>query len=102
MTTECLAQGIEDLQIEFGLDTNGDGEPNTYLANPTLVQMQTAVTARVFVLARSADPDMRYTNGKTYQISNAPAYTPADSFYRRVYSVTVGLKNMASLRKLRS
>lgn len=102
MVTECLAQGIEDLQLEYGLDTSGDGEPNAYVTNPTLAELQTAVTARIFVLARSADDDMRYTNDKAYQLSNAPAYLPADNFYRRVYSVTVGLKNVASLRRLRS
>ena len=102
MIDECLAQGVEDLQVEFGLDTNADGEPNIYVPNPTFAQMQSAVTARIFVLSRSADPDDRYTNPKTYQISNAPAYTPADSFYRRVYSVTVSLKNMAALQRLRS
>jgi len=102
MATECLAQGIEDLQVEYGLDISGDGEPNAYVTNPTLVQMQTAVSARIYVLARSANADTRYTNDKTYQISNAPAFTPNDNFYRRVYTITVGLKNMASLRRLRS
>jgi type IV pilus assembly protein PilW len=102
VVTECLAQGIEDLQIEFGLDPDGDAEPNIFVPNPTLAQLQTAVAARIYVLARSADPDIQYTNGKTYQISNAPAYAPADNFYRRVFSVTVGLRNLASLRRLRS
>lgn len=102
VTTECLAHGIENLQAEFGLDTDADGEPNVYVSNPTLAQLQTAVTARLYVLARSAEPDLQYTNGKTYTIGNAPAYTPADNFYRRVYSVTVGLHNLISLRRLRS
>lgn len=100
--TECLAQGVENLQMEYGLDPDGDGEPNVFVANPTFAQMQSAVAARFYVLARSADPDIQYTNQKTYQLSNAPAYTPADNFYRRVYSVTVGLRNLATVRRLRS
>ena len=102
MVTECVAQGIENLQVEYGLDPDGDGEPNVFLASPTFAQMQTAVAARVYVLARSADRDIQYTNQKTYQLSNAPVYTPADNFYRRVFSVTVGLRNLANLRRLRS
>lgn len=102
MNTECLARGIEDLQVEFGLDSDGDGEPNVYLAAPTLAQMQSAVAARIFVLARSAEEDAHYTNEKTYSISNAPDYTPADGYYRRVFSIHVGLSNLRSLRMLRS
>lgn len=100
MTTECLAQGIENLQIEYGLDPDGDGEPNEYVAGPTLAQMQMAVSARIFLVTRSVERDPRYTNAKTYQVSNAPAATPADNFYRRVYSITVALHNMAALRRL--
>jgi type IV pilus assembly protein PilW len=102
MVTECLAQGIEDLQVEFGLDPDGDGEPNVYVADPSLAQMQTAVSARIYVLARSVERDIQYTNDKTYQLSNAPAYAPADNFLRRVFSVTVGMRNLVSLRTLRS
>lgn len=101
MVTECLAQGIEDLQVEFGIDTDGDGEPNSYVAAPTIDQLQSAVTARVFVLARSSRADLRYDNSKTYQISNAPAYTPNDNFYRRAFSITVELNNVASLNMFR-
>jgi type IV pilus assembly protein PilW len=102
MVTECLAQGIENLQVEFGLDPDGNSEPNEYVAAPTLAQMQTAVSARIFIVTRSVERDLRYDNAKTYQISNAPAATPADNFYRRVYSITVALHNMASLRRLES
>jgi type IV pilus assembly protein PilW len=100
MVTECLAQGVENLQVEVGLDSNGDGDPNVYLPNPTPAQMQNAVSARVFVLARSTQPDIRYTNEKVYSISNAPAYAPNDNFYRRVFSVVVGLRNLKALTNL--
>lgn len=102
MVTECLARGVEDLQVEFGLDSDGDGEPNVYVPNPALADLQTAVSTRIFVLARSAERDIQYTNNKTYTLSNGAVYTPADDFYRRVFSVTVGLRNLASLRRLRS
>lgn len=96
--TECLAQGVENLQIEFGLDVNADGSPDGYVANPTPAQMLNAVSAEIYVLTRSATPDFRYTNDKTFTVSNAPAYTPADNFYRRVFSVSISLRNLRSLR----
>jgi type IV pilus assembly protein PilW len=102
VNTECLAQGIENLQVEYGLDPDGDAQPNVFVPSPTLAQLQTAVAARIYVLARSTDADPQYTNAKTYQLSNAASYTPNDKFYRRVFSLTVGFHNLSSLRKLRS
>ncbi|NIS91294.1 MAG: hypothetical protein GTN98_14675 [Woeseiaceae bacterium] len=97
MTTECLATGIENLQVEYGIDTGGDGNPDFFTPNPTLADIQTAIAARIFLLARTVDIDTRYTNTKTYSISNAPDYTPGDSFHRRVFSTNVSIQNIRSL-----
>jgi type IV pilus assembly protein PilW len=102
MVTECIAQGIENLQIEYGLDTSGDGEPDAYVPNPTLAQRQITVSARVDILARAGAEDIRYDNDKTYTLSNSPAFVPNDGFYRRVYSLTAGIHNLRSLRVLRN
>lgn len=100
MVTECLAAGIEDLQVEYGIDLNDDGHPNVFLSNPTLAQMQNVVSARIFLLARTTEPDLRYQNTKTYTVSNAPGYTPGDSFHRRVVSTTVSIQNIRSLNMM--
>lgn len=97
MITECLATGIEDLQIEYGIDTTDDGRPNIYSTSPTLAEVQTVVTARIFLLARTTEIDTRYTNTKTYSLSNAPDLTPGDSFHRRVFSTSVSIQNIRSL-----
>ncbi len=102
MVSECLASGVERLQVEFGLDEDGDGRPDSFLANPTLAQMQLAVTARIELLARTAEPDPRFVNDSTYRLGNAPAYTPNDNFRRRVYTTTVYIRNLSHLRRLGS
>lgn len=100
MNTECIARGIEDLQVEYGLDTNGDGSANRYLTNPTLAELQQAVSARVYLRARTLIEDRRYTDDRTYTVSNAPAVTPADNFHRRVYSTTVTIHNLRNMQRL--
>ena len=97
MTTECLATGIENLQIEYGIDTTQDGHPNVYLSNPTLAQMQDVVAARIFLIARTTENDTRYVNNKTYSISNAPDLVPGDSFHRRVFSTSVSIQNIRAM-----
>ena len=100
MLTECIATGIENLQIEYGIDTSGDGNPNTYMSAPTLAELQNVVSARINLLARTTDVDVRYTNQKTFSIGNAPDYTPNDSFHRRVYSTTVAIQNIRSMNMM--
>ncbi|MDH3614391.1 MAG: PilW family protein [Gammaproteobacteria bacterium] len=100
MATECLATGIENLQIEYGVDTSEDGHPNVYMTNPSLTDMQSVVAARIFLVARTTEIDTRYTNNKTYSISNAPDMVPGDSFHRRVFSTSVSIQNIRSMNKM--
>ena len=100
MTTECLATGIENLQIEYGIDTSQDGHPNVYLTNPTLAQIQDVVSARIFLIARTTENDTRYVNNKTYSISNAPDLVPGDSFHRRVFSTSVSIQNIRAMNMM--
>ena len=100
MLTECIATGIEDLQIEYGIDTSGDGNPNVYMSAPTLADLQNVVSARIYLLARTTEIDVRYANQKTFSIGNAPDYTPNDSFHRRVYSTTVAIQNIRSMNMM--
>jgi len=100
MTTECIATGIENLQIEYGIDTTADGHPNVYMTNPSLADMQNLVSARIFLLARTTDIDTRYVNNKTYSLSNSPNFVPGDSFHRRVFSTSVSIQNIRSLNMM--
>lgn len=100
MTTECLATGIENLQVEYGIDTSEDGQPNIYLTSPSIEEMQDVVTARIFLLVRTTARDTRYENETTYSVSNAPDYAPADGFHRRILSTSVTIRNVRSLNMM--
>jgi type IV pilus assembly protein PilW len=102
MDTECLASGVEDMQLEYGVDTTGDGSANSYLASPTPLEMETVVSIRVFILARTQEADRADPDPKTYTVSNAPVRTPADAFTRRLYSVTVPTVNLRNQELLRN
>lgn len=94
--TECFASGIEDLQIEIGIDGNGDGLPDRFISAPTAVEAAGAVAVRVAVLARSEKAVSGYTNAKTYTLGDA-THTPNDRFYRNLMISTVPLRNRAAL-----
>jgi prepilin-type N-terminal cleavage/methylation domain-containing protein len=100
--TDCIAQGIEDLQISYGIDLDDDGAANQYLDDPTLTEFQTVVSARIMLLARTLTADRKYTDTRTYAVGNAPDYSPDDAFHRRIYTVTVSVRNLKNLQRLQT
>jgi type IV pilus assembly protein PilW len=100
--TECIAQGIEDLQVSYGIDLDNDGAANQYLDDPTLAELQNVVSARITLLARTVTPDRNYTDTRTYAVGNADDYTPNDAFHRRIYTVTVGMRNLRNFQRMRT
>ncbi len=102
-TVTCLAEGIEDFHVQFGIDTDADGIANQYLSSPTLAQIEGVVSARIYVLARASDGDPAHTDAKNFALGDVNL-TQADltgtNFYRRVFSTTVMLRNPVNLNLL--
>ncbi|NIB40244.1 prepilin-type N-terminal cleavage/methylation domain-containing protein [Pseudomaricurvus alkylphenolicus] len=94
-TGGCLVEGVENLQIEYGIDSDSDGVPNQYTATPT--DVDDVVSARIYVLIRSVNPVRNYTNDKTYNLGSVTDGPADDNFLRRVYSTTVSLRNPYNL-----
>ncbi|MFK7976311.1 MAG: PilW family protein [Halioglobus sp.] len=95
MTTRCLVEGVENIQVEFGLDTDFDGVPNVYQSGLGLSEMHQAVTARIHLLVRSADAVSPRLDEKSYVLGAVIVPPPLDRYVRRVFSATVQLKNLA-------
>jgi type IV pilus assembly protein PilW len=93
-----VAPGIEYFHVLFGIDDDGDGAANVYTSSPTAAEIETAVTARIYILARSMNPDPAYTNDKVYQLGDVTKdYSDSpDNFYRRVFTTSVRLRNQAN------
>lgn len=98
MAPECIAVGIQDLQLSWGVDTDNDLLIERWLTAPGAAELAGALAVRIQILARSAQPDGTYLNTKTYTLGDRTvSYSAADGdrFLRRVFTTTVGLKNHA-------
>lgn len=99
----CIAEGIEDMHIQFGIDTDFDGIANQYKSSPTLAEMEAAVSARVYLLARTSSRDPYFEDTKTFNLGDV-TLTQADltgiNYYRRVFTTTVMLRNLVNLNLL--
>lgn len=110
-TPQPLAEGIEDMQIEFGFDTDGNGTPDTFLGNINATagtnDWANVMAVRFHLLARSAEPSREAPASAAGSASNPKAYVLGanktasgldPSFKRRVYSQTVRLNNLVDRR----
>ncbi len=99
MVTVPLVEGIENFQVDYGVDSDGDGAPDgaAYIADPgTVVNWMRVMAVQAFVLARNTESSPDYTDNKTYTLGTAGAITPtgaATRYRRHVYSSLVRVKN---------
>ena len=99
-----IASGIEYFHVAWGIDESGDGIPDTYRAEPA----DKAVSARIYVLARTLAQDPAYANEDTYEFGLDRDGNPVridfarapDGYRRRVLVTTVRLPNHAHRRQL--
>ncbi len=93
MTSRCLVEGIENMQLEFGIDTDADGVPNQYKSAPAGDEMKYAVTAKIHLLLRSISKVSGHQDEKTYTLGQKTLAAKHDAYLRRVFSATVLLRN---------
>ncbi len=93
MTSRCLVEGVENLQLEFGIDTDADGVPNQYKSAPEGEEMQRAVTAKIHLLLRSITKIPGHKDDKSYTLGQTVLAAKHDGYLRHVFSTTVLLRN---------
>jgi type IV pilus assembly protein PilW len=122
-TQTPLVEGIEELNIEYGIDwavvpggTLGDGNPDAYTTDPTNFTAPgcttctpannwfNVVTARVNLLARNIDPSPNYVDTKTYSLgrdANEQEITvaPGGAYRRHAYTGLVRVVNVGQRRE---
>jgi len=99
-----LADGIEDLQIVYFLDTNGDNDVDAgelrgdsatdYLATTANVSFLRWV--RLNIVARTRSQDDRFTQGFFQATENRDEISGQDGFRRRVHTAIVRMRNVGS------
>lgn len=113
-----LAEGIENMQLEYGIDTNNNGAPDVYTANPNnygdcndaddeecVVNWRNVVAVRLHLLARNTESSAGHKDGKVYTLGlkedgKANTVGPLnDSFKRHAYQSVVKLSNPAGRKE---
>jgi type IV pilus assembly protein PilW len=100
-----LAEGIENLQFDYGVDADGDGAAETPLIeNPATPQAWANVVAvNVSLLARALEPTAGYADPKSYELGEFVSWTPAGDdlrYKRHAYSELTRIVNVSSRREM--
>ena len=106
-----VISGIEDMQIQFGVDTSGtNGIANLYMDPDALPAGAQIVSVRIWLLVRAENFEVGFTDGRTYEYgdrddangttddldatgSETKAYRPNDGFRRLLVSRTIQIRN---------
>lgn len=113
---EPLVDGIENVQYDYVLDTNGDSAPDAMTPDPstfagcaadacTVTNWTNVVAIRIRLLARTTDTSPGYLDTKTYALgqqldgSQLVVGPFNDGYRRRVYMTTVRLNDPAGRRE---
>jgi len=121
MTVTPLTEGIQDLQMDFGIDTNGDGSPDCNVGNPSststpavsatcptpgsytwstpATNWSNVVTIKLYVLARTLEPSVDWTDTRTYDMGIAGVTAAFNDHYKRHVSTALARVTNVSGRR---
>lgn len=98
-SVEQLVEGVENLRILYGFDTNGDNSADSFMPARSVsslmwdgAPLQRLVAVRIFLLLRTVEEDPSYTNQASYELGDKDIVVD-DHFRRKVVSTTVVLEN---------
>ena len=98
---QVLVDGIETLQVEYGVDTDADGIANSYTSSTNVQNgvilggtpdWDNVVSVRIAVLVQGEPNSLDTAQSITYNLLGQ-TYTVADRTPRRVYTTTIPLRN---------
>lgn len=97
---EEVIQGVEDLQIRYGIDTNADALIDQYVSASGVTNWSNVIAVSVAMLVRSNEASAPTPDTQTYKLFDATGTLPAvtagpfnDRYQRALFTTTVTLRN---------
>jgi type IV pilus assembly protein PilW len=88
---EELVEGVQDMQVLYGIDSDNDQFPNQYVTSDNVPNFNAVVSLRIMLLIHSID-DFVTEAPQTYTF-NGVLTTPTDRRLRHVFTTTIALRN---------
>ena len=93
VVTENLVEGVEQMRLRIGIDSNDDGEADRFVTADTAGIDWSMVSAlELNLLLRGTGIDAAYTDTRTYDLAGL-SLTPGGAFRRLLVNKSVSLRN---------
>jgi type IV pilus assembly protein PilW len=90
---EEIIEGIQDLQVQFGIDTDTDNNADQYVSAEAVPAGAQIVSARIWLMAVAPDIEVGFVDGTNYAYANAAPGTFSDNRRRLLVSKTIQIRN---------
>ena len=97
-SSRTVAEGVEDLQIEYGIDSDRDGIADSWLAAPVSAKQWAGVVMVNYYLLLVGDSVRADQRVKTFNYANKQVTPPDDGMLRRLFSGSVRVASPAMRR----
>lgn len=98
--TVTLVEGVERMRVEYGVDNDNDGSPDSYIVAPaTAKDWGNVVATNVGLLARNTRTTPGHVDGKSYRLVTLEIQPPQDGYKRHAYSGVVRFMNVSGRRE---
>ncbi|UCE32510.1 MAG: PilW family protein [Burkholderiales bacterium] len=110
-----LVEGIENLQVQYGLDQDGDSAPEVYTTDPTtfggcagtdcISNWRDVTAVKLALLARNTEQSADWTDDRAYRLGTLDDGSDnlvgpfGDKYRRHAYTTVVRLNNVAGRRE---
>jgi len=100
-----VAPGVENMQIQFGVDVDDDNTVDRYVnpgdnifdvADAAFIPGAKVITARIWLVVRSISPEIGLNDLRDYEPGDVDLGVPNDEFRRMQVSKTILLRNARS------
>lgn len=89
-----IAEGVENLQVLYGLDNNNDSRVDQYVNADNVISWNRVVSVQLAILVRSLRNVKTKAETKTYNLLDNIAITTNDKYQRAVFTTIVRLRNV--------
>lgn len=90
---EELVEGVDQMQTQFGIDTNGDAVVDEYVTADAVTNWSNVYSVSVALLVQSFDQYGTDLDKREYQLLDESVAAPNDRRMREVFSGTANLRN---------
>lgn len=97
--TEEVISGVEDLQVQYGIDTNANGSANSYHNADAVPNLAAVVSLRIWLRLRSPTQEIGFVDDAVWEYADRRFRPDADGdpandpFRRTIVSKTIELRN---------